>query len=115
SERVSPRAALLDRSLFVRLSHQEGQDRPGWDLFRMIPDGSGKSRLTRDDVLEIDPVWSPDGQRIAFAGVTEPKELKSDIYVMNADGTRRRRLTAFDKETIAACPTWSPDGRHIAF
>jgi Tol biopolymer transport system component len=58
--------------------------------------------------------WSPDGRRIAFAGVRgdDASGFRGDIYVMQANGRRQRRLTrlrdAFD-------PLWSPDGRMIVF
>lgn len=55
-----------------------------------------------------DPAWSPDGKRIAFAGLLE---VHSGIYVINADGSGLVQLTnASDWQ-----PTWSPDGRRIAF
>jgi Tol biopolymer transport system component len=52
--------------------------------------------------------WSPDGRRIAFVG---PGTL--DIYVVNADGSRQRRLTRDGVPSTS--PVWSPDGRRIAF
>ncbi len=58
-----------------------------------------------------DPAWSPDGKKIAFE--SSRKNGKADIYVMNADGTNRRRLTkhlAHDRY-----PAWSPDGENIVF
>ena len=69
----------------------------------MNADGSGQRRLTNGGVpgcgQEAGPAWSPDGRRIAFVsngmpGGTPPfGESKSDIYVMNADGSGQRRLT----------------------
>jgi Tol biopolymer transport system component/ankyrin repeat protein len=115
-ERAAQNLLRRNRILCVSLgSRTEKGDKLRWDLFVMSSDGSGRTPLTRDDLLEIDPVWSPDGTRIAFAAVAEPKDLSSDIYVMNADGTQRRRLTRLGTEMVAACPTWSPDGRRIAF
>ena len=57
------------------------------------------------------PVWSPDGQRIAFAW--DRREGNLDIYVMAADGSNVERLT--DSDALDGPPVWSPDGRRIAF
>ena len=54
--------------------------------------------------------WAPDGRRIAFAS---RRRGSLDIYVMNADGTDTRRLTATGDDDDN--PTWSPDGRRLAF
>ena len=37
------------------------------------------------------------------------------IFVMNADGTGRRNLTADTALTYSSTPNWSPDGQKIAF
>ena len=50
------------------------------------------------------PVWSPDGRRIAFV-------RNGSVYVAAADGSRTRRLTS----SGATSPSWSPDGIRIAF
>ena len=60
--------------------------------------------------LDAYPVFSPDGQKIAF---TSTRDGNSEIYVMNADGTNQTRLTnntAFD-----AWPSFSPDSQKIIF
>jgi dipeptidyl aminopeptidase/acylaminoacyl peptidase len=85
------------------------------DIFRLNPDGTGRLNLTRSSSFEFDPVWAPDRQWIAFAALNRVTELKTDIYVMKADGSERRRVTDHGPDTIAGCPTWSPDGKHIAF
>ncbi len=83
-------------------------------------DGSGARRLP---YIPLTAVWSPDGTRIAFAGHkwlyggAKPGPCcyssHSDIYVMNADGSGRRKLT--HNARYNAEPAWSPDGRKIAF
>jgi hypothetical protein len=68
------------------------------------------------DVRDISPVWSPDGSKIAF-GFSQHDHW--EIYVMDADGSNRVRLT--QEEPLAerppnnVSPAWSPDGQHIAF
>ena len=72
--------------------------------------GSAERPLTAavDDALE--PVWSPDGSRIAFLGHHD------QLFVMNADGTHRRLVTRGAGLFRAADrPTWSPDGRKLVF
>lgn len=58
-----------------------------------------------------DPVWSPDGSRIAF--VSQEKS-SDDIWVANVDGTDLRNCTPNDWEWDKH-PTWSPDSNRIAF
>ena len=73
-------------------------------------DGSGRTRLTRNNVDDVEPVWTPGGHRIAFTrwvGGTN-----AEIYVMRADGRRVRRLTS--NSATDHHPDWSSTGR-LAF
>jgi Tol biopolymer transport system component len=88
-------------------------------IYVMGADGDGQRRLTEHDAsatsparlfFQIEPAWSPDATRIAF---TSRRAGDFDVYVMDADGTGTRRLTA-TKENDGH-PTWSPDGDEIAF
>ncbi len=57
------------------------------------------------------PTWSPDGRRIAF---TQATGTSVAIYIVNADGTGLRRLTAWTLRAAARLD-WSPDGTRILF
>jgi len=58
------------------------------------------------------PAWSPDGEWIAYQ--SRSGSTDSEIWVMDRDGGRKRRLTTTTAGWSRA-PTWSPDGRWIAF
>ena len=73
----------------------------------------------------IPPVWSPDGQHIAYYLVTE-KADDSYTYVLYTTGVDKlpnlsnlgqRRIGTMTSalETIPPRPSWSPDGQRIAF
>ena len=72
-------------------------------------------RLTRTAELEAAPSWSPDGRRLVYAVVSglETDTPRSEIWVVNADGSGRQRLSAAGASDHN--PSWSPDGARIAF
>src|SRR5437867_97411 len=77
----------------------------GLDIFSMNPDGSGQTHLTHTpNFREVQPSWSPDGTRIAYASAPP-----AHIYVMNADGSGQTQLT-FDPSTSDRSPAWTADG-----
>jgi Tol biopolymer transport system component len=87
-------------------------------IFSVLPDGSGRRRLTRPKgaaAMDVDPVYCPDRTRVAFAATTDPESRRFDLFVMNADGSGRTQLTHVDQGQAAVSPSWSPDGRRIAF
>jgi TolB protein len=65
--------------------------------------------------FEWAPDWSPDSRLIAFEsdGRTSAVDPSSEIWVMRADGTGKKRLT--HNRIGDSRPAWSPDGRRIAF
>ena len=88
-------------------------------IFVMAANGDGERRLTAaEDELEIgespffqvEPAWSADGTKIAFVS---GRTGSADIFVMNADGSGTRALTATKQND--SHPTWEPSGGRVAF
>jgi Tol biopolymer transport system component len=98
---VLPQSTLTGRLLFDNFD----------DIFVLdLPTGSLR-RLTSDPGQEINAVWSPDGQKIAYRS---NRDGRDDIWLMDADGGNRRNLTHTpDRDEYGA--TWSPDGKWLAF
>lgn len=90
------------------------------ELWTMDPDGRQKQKLARVRTYTDSegtwwcacPDWSPDGTKITYEAITE--KHKPSIYVMNADGSGRTRIT-FRSSAREENPDWSPDGKQIAF
>lgn len=69
----------------------------------------------RAGTWDTEAAWSPDDTRIAFGCNFVPSAAvgRSDICVMNADGSDRHVLSF--QSGAAEWVTWSPDGTRVAF
>ena len=100
------------------------------DIYAMNLDGTHLRRLTDELGYDGGPFFSPDSRRIVFRAshprdpveieqykallaqrLVEPGQL--EIFVMNADGTDKRQMTANGASNFA--PFFHPDGRRIVF
>jgi Tol biopolymer transport system component len=86
------------------------------NLYIMNPDGTEVTRLTESFYEDANPVWSPDGKKIAFDRRGNANESWS-IYVVNADGSDLFQVThnLMHDRYYGHSPTWSPDGTRLAF
>lgn len=72
-------------------------------------DGDNPRRLTPGYAF-TNPVWSPDGTKIAY-GTVPDRAVRGWVYVMNADGSGKRRFTGLDTgEWTAAGLTYRTPG-----
>ncbi len=78
----------------------------------LTPKIVGEKRLTYAGWYNATPAWTPDSQRIVFAGYDKDID-RFDLFLMNSDGTKLERLTirAGDNES----PDFSPNGQIVVF
>jgi Tol biopolymer transport system component len=77
----------------------------------MRTDGSDRVVLTDDIPYDsIQPEYTPDGKQIVFT--SQAGGLVSALWIMDADGSHKRRLTEPPLE--AGGPAISPDGKRLA-
>jgi len=81
---------------------------PTQDIIVRYP--NREENLSNHPADDAFPVWSPDGNRVAFSS---KRDGNWEIYTMNKDGSGLTRLTHSDKSDVM--PSWSPDGSWITF
>ena len=60
------------------------------------------------------PVWSPDGERIAFGPSVLGSGTFPAVWVVNVDGTGQRMIQQLDAEEFSA-PSWSSNGKRLLY
>ena len=101
-----------------------GSDPTSATIYLMDVDGRNQRPLIDIAGAQRAPVFSPDGQRIAFESKTPTDQIESgpgstennatlEIYVIHVDGTNKRQLTQNDIDD--GHPTWAPNGKRLTF
>jgi len=81
-------------------------------LYLMNADGTAIRQLMNVPGADLEPAWSPDGERIAFTSV---RDGNKQIYVLDLDSLAVTRLTNVDANIENSQPAWSPDGKQIVY
>lgn len=80
------------------------------DIYKVGVNGGRAKRLTSQPSYESNPVWSPDGTKIAFSS---DRHGNFDIFIMDAAGGQAQRLTSNSANEIAEA--FTPDGLAVLF
>ncbi|MDZ4158233.1 MAG: Ig-like domain-containing protein, partial [Anaerolineaceae bacterium] len=84
----------------------------GADLWRSLPDGSVRERLTHTGGKVIDFAVAFDGERIVFSAVNA--QGGADLRLVDRTGAREKILLECGKDWCTDLD-WSPDGKRIVF
>ena len=80
------------------------------DLYLKSVEGVAVTQLTADPAGDIQPRFSPDGSRIAFAS---DRGGNWDIWIIDLSGGQPVQVTQGPADEIH--PTWSPDGNRLVY
>ena len=98
------------RVVFSRTWVDKMKDQYRSNLWISDIDGTRVRELTNGSWRDSNPVWSPDGKRIAFLS---DRDGTTQIHVMWADSGELAQLTQL--EETPGNLRWSPDGKQIAY
>lgn len=88
------------------------------EIYVADADGRSAVAVTRNDVDDLDPSWSPDGRRLLFSRVVGlAAGQAAELWAADARGGRERRILSAPARAgvVDLDPAWSPDGRTVAF
>lgn len=103
-----------DGKYVAAIRQPDGQEQfPPGQLWLADADGKHPHAVaTTDAGRGMFPVWSPDGQKIAFIGRTRPHDPTSiNLSILNISDSHLSTLN-FQPSTP---PSWSPNGSHLYF
>jgi Tol biopolymer transport system component len=95
-----------------RIAFSANRDNASSDIYLMDADGRNIEQLTTDSAThELDPLWSPDGTRIAYTTLTTDGSAAGGVFVIEvATG----RITQVSDQYAYTAAVWSPDGSMLA-
>jgi Tol biopolymer transport system component len=114
---VSNQQIAFAEPLGPNSSSLDVMNRDGSGLRRLVGRLARRCTIYRSGACNA--VWSPDGRRIAFDTATNGRNgsVTVSVYVMNANGSGKRRVASWEQEYIRAWGeslAWSPDGTRLA-
>lgn len=95
---------------YVRRWSDAMTDRRYSNIWVVKSDGTGHRAITSGKYTESAPVWSPDGQRLAFVS---DRDDRAQLWVRWMDTGDALAIT--NGSEAPSAPAWSPDGKQLAF
>jgi Tol biopolymer transport system component/DNA-binding winged helix-turn-helix (wHTH) protein len=97
-----------------------GGSGPHFSIYAKLIGTEESLRLTKQDAVDFDPVWSPDGRYVAFCRI---QKGQTGIYIVSAFGGPERKVrdTHWEEREFYEVfwyfgrLSWSPDGTALAF
>ena len=126
TSRYDAEATIRKDGMIVFTSLRDGD----LDIYTMDKNGRNVKKLTNELGYDGGPFWSADGKQIVYRAYHPETEKEKadyislltedlirptqlDLWVMNADGSGKRRITNFKKASFA--PFFFPNGKRIIF
>ena len=107
-------ASLQDVSSDGRYLLYASDEGEQMNLYRFDREHGDSEQLTHNDLPVRGGTYGPDDERISYATNEDHENLENlDAYVMDADGSNRRRLDIGEAGSQARAADWHPDGDRL--
>lgn len=97
---------------FIGKSENPSNEQPQYDFEIYLADIRTQSweQITNIGPCIGSPAWSPDGTRLAFAGI---QDSNNEIFVFN--GQTKEMINVTNSKGHDSSPSWSPDGQQVIY
>ena len=95
-----------------QIAYMVSQPGTPWKILLVSAQGGPSQELLQEKLNQLDPSWSPDGNRLVFARLSTPGSSEQQA-IFTVDLNTHQVSTVPGSEGLFS-PRWSPDGRFLA-